>query len=155
MFIYFWERQKGRAWAGEGQRERETQNPKQPPGSDLSAQSLTWGLNSQTARSWPELNVWHLTDRATWVPQYLFKFWSTSSTSRYLSKRKFVSTKGWFRISVSVFFIVAQTEHNLIFINRRMDKHIKCIFARILYLAIKKNKWLQHTTYRWISKTLC
>ena len=30
--------------AGEGQRERETQNPKQAPGSALSAQSLTWGF---------------------------------------------------------------------------------------------------------------
>ena len=34
-----------------GQRERETQNPKQVPGSELSAQSLTRGLNSQTVRS--------------------------------------------------------------------------------------------------------
>ena len=32
----------------------ETQNPKQPPGSELSAQSLTWGSNPRTARSWPE-----------------------------------------------------------------------------------------------------
>ena len=31
---------------GEGQRERETQNPKQAPGSELSAQSQTQGLNS-------------------------------------------------------------------------------------------------------------
>ena len=36
---------------GEGQRERETQSPKQAPGSELSAQSLTWGSNPQTARS--------------------------------------------------------------------------------------------------------
>ena len=34
-----------RAQVGEGQRERETQNPKQAPGSELSAQSPTWGLN--------------------------------------------------------------------------------------------------------------
>ena len=39
---------------GEGQRERETQNPKQAPGSELSAQSPMQRLNSQTARSWPE-----------------------------------------------------------------------------------------------------
>ena len=32
-------------------RERETQNPKQAPGSELSAQSPTQGSNSQTARS--------------------------------------------------------------------------------------------------------
>ena len=41
--------------AGEGQRERETQKPKQAPGSELSAQSPMRGPNSRTARSWPEL----------------------------------------------------------------------------------------------------
>ena len=40
---------------GEGQRDRETKNPRQPPGSELSAQSSMRGSNSQTARSWPEL----------------------------------------------------------------------------------------------------
>ena len=38
----------------EGQRERETQNLNHTPGSKLSAQSPTWGLNSQTVRSRPE-----------------------------------------------------------------------------------------------------
>ena len=36
---------------GEGQSEREAQNLKQAPGSELSAQSLTWGLNPQTVIS--------------------------------------------------------------------------------------------------------
>ena len=49
------ERERVRAWAGEGQRQMETQNLKQAPGSELSTQSLTWGLNSLTVRSWPEL----------------------------------------------------------------------------------------------------
>ena len=40
--------------SGEGRRERETQNSRQAPGSELSAQSLTRGLKSSTARSWPE-----------------------------------------------------------------------------------------------------
>ena len=39
---------------GGSERERETQNLKQAPGSELSAQSPTRGLNSRTARSWPE-----------------------------------------------------------------------------------------------------
>ena len=39
----------------EGQRERHTQNPKQVPGSELSAQSLMQDLNSQTKRSRLEL----------------------------------------------------------------------------------------------------
>ena len=54
LFIYFWQREKDRAWAGEGQRERGTQNLKQAPGSEMSAQSLTRGSNSQTTRSCPE-----------------------------------------------------------------------------------------------------
>ena len=37
-----------RVQAGKGQKERKTQNPKQAPGSELSAQSLTWGSNPQT-----------------------------------------------------------------------------------------------------------
>ena len=52
MFIYFWDRD--RAWTREGQRQRETRNPKQAPGSERSAQSLTRSSNPQTARSWPE-----------------------------------------------------------------------------------------------------
>ena len=47
-------RQRDKAWAGEGQRERETRNPKQAPGSELSAQRPMRGLNLSTARSWPE-----------------------------------------------------------------------------------------------------
>ena len=49
------ERETEHEWVGEGreggQRERETQNPKQDPGSELSAQSPTWGANSQAVRS--------------------------------------------------------------------------------------------------------
>ena len=33
------------------EREGETQNPKQAPGSELSAQSPMWGSNAQTMRS--------------------------------------------------------------------------------------------------------
>ena len=52
MFIYF-DGQEGRdkVQAGEGQREKETQNPKQASGSELSAQSPMWGSNPQTTRS--------------------------------------------------------------------------------------------------------
>ena len=46
----FFDRERQSA-SGEGQRERETQNPRQAPGSELSAQSPTWGSNSPTARS--------------------------------------------------------------------------------------------------------
>ena len=45
------DRQTDRVRAGEEQRERKTQNPKQAPGSELSAWSLMWGLSSPTARS--------------------------------------------------------------------------------------------------------
>ena len=45
------DRQTDRVRAGEEQREGETQNPKQAPGSKLSAQSQTQGSNPQTVRS--------------------------------------------------------------------------------------------------------
>ena len=54
MFIYYWETERDRAWTWEGQREEETQNLKQAPGSELSAQSPMRRSNSQTARLWPE-----------------------------------------------------------------------------------------------------
>ena len=47
MFIFEREREHEQ---GRG-KERETQNPKQAPGSELSAESPTRGSNSQTARS--------------------------------------------------------------------------------------------------------
>ena len=46
MFIYFRERE-AREWGGA---ERETQNLKQATGSEMSAQSPTWGSNSRTTR---------------------------------------------------------------------------------------------------------
>ena len=48
MFIFERERQRA---GGEGQREKETQNPKEAPRSEVSAQILTGGWNSQTVRS--------------------------------------------------------------------------------------------------------
>ena len=53
MFIF--ERERDRMWVWEVQWERETQNLKHTPGSELSAQSLMQGSNPRTARSWPEL----------------------------------------------------------------------------------------------------
>ena len=47
LFIF----ERHRVGAGQGQRERETQNLKQDAGSKLSAQSLMWGLNPQTVTS--------------------------------------------------------------------------------------------------------
>ena len=51
MVLFIFETERDRAEQQRGQRERETQNLKQAPGSELSAQSLTWGSNSQTVRS--------------------------------------------------------------------------------------------------------
>ena len=44
--LFIFETERDGARAGEGQREGEIQNPKQAPGSEPSAQSLTWGSNS-------------------------------------------------------------------------------------------------------------
>ena len=51
MFIYEREMERKTAQVGEGQREGQKQNPKQALGSELSAQSLMWGSNSQAVRS--------------------------------------------------------------------------------------------------------
>ena len=53
MFIYYFEgeRERDRVQVGEGQRQRETQNARQAPGSELSAQSPTRGSNSWSTRS--------------------------------------------------------------------------------------------------------
>ena len=48
MFIYFERESMSR---GGAEKERETQNWKQAPDSELSAQSLMWGSNSRTMRS--------------------------------------------------------------------------------------------------------
>ena len=52
LFIYLFLRERACAYVctqvGEGQGERETQNPKKAPGSELSAQSPTRGLNPRT-----------------------------------------------------------------------------------------------------------
>ena len=50
MFLFYFLK-RDRALAGEEQRERETQNLKQAPDSEVSAQSLTPGSNSLTVRS--------------------------------------------------------------------------------------------------------
>ena len=47
---------------GEGQRERETQNPQQAPGSELSAQSPMRGLEPTNREIMTRAEVGHLTD---------------------------------------------------------------------------------------------
>ena len=76
MFIYFWESVSESEWNRD--RERGRQNPKQAPGSELSAQRLTQRLNSQ-AMTWAK--VGHMTNWATratlsffYVNVY-FSFW--------------------------------------------------------------------------------
>ena len=49
--MVIFEGERDTAWAGEGQGERETQNPKQAPCSELSAQRLTRGSNPPATRS--------------------------------------------------------------------------------------------------------
>ena len=53
VYLFLRKRERAREMASRGgaERERETQSPKQVPGSELSAQSLMQGSNSQTMRS--------------------------------------------------------------------------------------------------------
>ena len=58
LLLWEWERERERQrqrMSRGGWRERETQNPKQAPGPELSTQSPTRGSNSWAVRSWPEL----------------------------------------------------------------------------------------------------
>ena len=57
---------------GEGQTERETQNLKQVPGSEVSAQSPTAGLKPMSCEIKTGAKVWHSTDWAIQVPLSLF-----------------------------------------------------------------------------------
>ena len=51
VYVFLRQRERDRMRVGEGQRERETQNLKQAPGSELSAQSPMQGSNAGTMRS--------------------------------------------------------------------------------------------------------
>ena len=51
FFNVYFEKERQSMSRGGAERERETQNTKQAPGSELSAQSPMWGLNSPTVRS--------------------------------------------------------------------------------------------------------
>ena len=67
LFIYLTERPRAR----EGQRERETQNLKQVPGSELSARSPAWGSNLRTrdhdlSHSWTLGAPGRLTQLSIW-----------------------------------------------------------------------------------------
>ena len=50
MYLFLKDRERQHELGRGREREKETQNPKQAPGSELSAQSPTWGSNSQTER---------------------------------------------------------------------------------------------------------
>ena len=71
MFIFERKTERDRAWVGEGRRERETQNPKQAPVSELSARSPTRGpeliMNSEIM-TWAQVR--RLTDWAIGAPLY-------------------------------------------------------------------------------------
>ena len=67
MFIYYWETERGRTWAWEGQREGEMQNPKQAPGSQLSAEPDK-GLELTNHKILTQAKVGRLTDGVTQVP---------------------------------------------------------------------------------------
>ena len=68
--LFLKERERDRAWAGEEQREREAQNLKLAPGSELSAQSLTdMGLELTNCEIMTWAEVRRLTNWATQAPR--------------------------------------------------------------------------------------
>ena len=96
-FIYFWETDRDRAGVGEGQRENETQNLKQAPGSELSAQSPMWGSNSQTEiMTWAEVGC--LTNWATQVPfvhSFIMKYIFITKVKKKLLHQRGIILKTW------------------------------------------------------------
>ena len=70
FYIYFWETEWDKARVGEGQREEETQNPKQAPGSEQEVSTeRDAGLEPTNCEIMTWAEVWRLTDWATQVPQ--------------------------------------------------------------------------------------
>ena len=78
MFIYFWESDWQHVSGVEAERGKERQNPKQAPGSELSAQSPTRGSNSRAVRSWPEWKSSAGPTEPPRCPNSIFNFWGTS-----------------------------------------------------------------------------
>ena len=75
--VYFWQRERETDRQSMSRRGAERQGDtesEQAPGSELSAQNLTWGSNSRTVKSWPE-PVGSLTNWAIQVPFKLKQFW--------------------------------------------------------------------------------
>ena len=75
MFLFIFETERDRTWAGEGQRDGETQILKRAPGSELSTQSLDVGLELTECEIMTWAEVGRLTDWATQAPQDDGNFW--------------------------------------------------------------------------------
>ena len=71
----------------EGQREKETQKPKQAPGSELSVQSPTWGSNSQAHKPDGDPTESHVTahtaGRSTWELTVMLGMQRTANKCMY------------------------------------------------------------------------
>ena len=100
MFIYFWDRD--RAWAEEGQRERETQDPKQAPGWAVSTEpDVGLKLTDREIMTWAK--VGRLTDWATQAPPGDFFFnrakeiWNSSELLITTSILWKASWEGWWK----------------------------------------------------------
>ena len=98
--VYLFFREREREWEqGEGQRERETQNLRQAPCSELSAQSLTRGSNPWTTKSQPDLKSdteptepprhplmhWILIWNAHIIPSDIKHIYQLRETCKYIS----------------------------------------------------------------------
>ena len=66
--------------------EKETQNPKPAPSSELSAQRPMWGSNPRAVRSCPELKSDAQLTEPPWHPPKLFFFYGWSKMFSYKTK---------------------------------------------------------------------
>ena len=85
-FIYFWETEWDKAWAGEGQREKEIQNLKQAPASEQAVSTepdVGHKPMNREIMTWAK--VGHLTDLATQAPLFIH-FWERERETERESK---------------------------------------------------------------------
>ena len=121
MFIFEREGERDRVWAGEEQREKETQNLKQAPGSELSAQSPVAGLEltDREIMTWAEVGC--STDWAAQVPRLFSVFKSLL----------------WFA-SLSAWNYFSPFPHGLLlsFLNSTYEwKHMLSVFLCLAYIT--------------------
>ena len=117
--VHFWEREHKR---GRAERERETQYPKQAPGSELSGQSPTWASNSWTVKSWPESKS--DTQPTESHPGAPVTWWFYCSENNFWSQTFWKSCHFFYHIYWKIIFLLKYWTFSLLFHSLWLKKKI-------------------------------